>query len=338
MSIACCLRLPRDPVFRLTTLLALLAALLFIIGLAGAADTPYRMRWGDVAMGGLRTPLYFNVNSRRLWLAENAIVCPPNPGNYSAPAGVCDKFTRVGRAVEALYALAIVATLVCTVAAMCFVVPLAEKNSRLVVGFTMQFWIPLAFSIVGTALFRQVSVDEAREVLRRTTELAGNPVTILGDFPFRVKAGYGCLVAGVAVQCLGMFVALLRMCTYVSDNAKLKDDVARAPYANDRGGSPPRAAESPAVATHRLMVDERLAHRLVNDDWERQQAIWEQRKEAVIRVLRARQRAAEGAAAPKITADRPHTDDVKSPPTVCATPPPRAQPDKKAAVGFSPSQ
>ena len=206
--------------------------------------------------------------------------------------------------------MSIIAAVICVGVVMCGVVPAAEKNSRLAVGFSLQFLVPIVLCIIATAVFRQQTVRDARALIE-SVYTAGSAA----DLSFRVKAAYGILVTALAVQLLGFLLAVFRMGGYVAANRDLKDEVAaRAPYgsADSPGGGPAAktdrgfngagpadgAAPEEMLPTHRVMVDERLAHRLVNDDWGRQVQIWEQRKAAVVRVLRQRVAAQKAAAAP----------------------------------------
>lgn len=222
--------------------------------------------------------------------------------SYVNVSRACDTFSKAGTASLVLFSVALaMSCFACFLFIRCLV-PLFEKNTKMVVTVTILLFLPLIFSVTGIFIYTEVAVPAATEfasavesVLYPTTQ-GSNVVSNINSF--KVGGAFGVLIAGACLQVLVVIVSAVRSMMYASGNKELKELVekeskSRAPDSCDTLGVVPvmptighSSNSNNNVPNHRIRVEERLDHRLVNDDWQRQLAILEQRKIVVIEYLR----------------------------------------------------
>jgi hypothetical protein len=281
MAIALCHTLPRDNTLRLALVLCILSFTLLVAGLGSSFDNA-KERWasfetsgsGSVTVAFTAWEIFLSTQQGQS-PATRTDLCPAE-GSYASvftDTTSCEKFVSGGKAASIMYLIA-ACLLLCCAPAIALSTSLSEKNTRMMVATFFLIFVPTVLCISATAVFAEVSVPAVRTYLK-----SASSVTLKSDTA-ATGVAFNCLIAATAFLIISTVLALARLIAFIMENRRVKEDVRTraAKYGPDAPESPATDTQSTA---HRHFVDERLQLRIVNDDWDRQQTIWEQRKQAV---------------------------------------------------------
>lgn len=325
MALALCHTLPRDNWLRSTFFVALVAFLVIVAGLSAALDDI--SRWGTLIyedphdLGSFRKLAILQSFDIRPWQSDDVEATTkrmcPRPSNaadsvalrfgsaadYSVNFTVqepgiiattgfssCVRFADSGLAAVIILYVTAFGLLLLVFLSGCVVMRL-ERNTRVVVGFTLA-WLPSAVcAVVGTSTYAGAmlaAVDFAIEQCERQQNMfvTGRAPKCDKDHIY-VSSGvtFNCAIVGTCWIGLGLFMCLWKLYQFRKRNNELKEEVkARSDeLAKTRGLEGDDASND---FSHTVVIEDRLELRIVNDDWERQKQILEQRRHVVGALLR----------------------------------------------------
>jgi hypothetical protein len=270
MGIALCHTLPRDALVRVAALLATIAALLQFIAVVDAAND-HRMGWltlSTTPLGDLKaTPWEIYASSGR--------VCPPPSGTSIVVHTLCDDFRKAAQAAVALTGTSCALTVVLCLIVGCGVVRHSTKSTRMLVAFTACFAMPFILSIASCSV-----VGDAMK--SRLTKFGDEISTTSSSWKY--NDGGALNISACVMYGLGIVLVSAKLILFTVENKALKEEVRK--EAQTRAPHEDTQSHTSIAVDHDIKVNERLALRLVNDDWERQKQIWLERRKAVLHVLR----------------------------------------------------
>lgn len=289
MGLALCHSLPRDNWTRAAAAFAAIAFLLQFIALADAANKS-RMSWYDVKVGAVdyaATPWEILLSSEK-GKSDRVALCAKADGRPSTAASIaCDEFLREMQTVVILTACSGGLLLVLGIVVMCCLSRLCQKNSRFLLAYAVCISVPLGCGIAALALVFERVKAEIETVIQATFS-----VTPTVD----IAAGVGLTIVATLLYAMGFILAVAKLVAFVIEFRHLKQEIkaeaeARAREVAAASGDGAATEEGTDLAnltfTHDLKLDERMALRVVNDDWERQKNLWLERRVALVGTLKA---------------------------------------------------
>jgi hypothetical protein len=310
MGLALCHTLPRDPLTRAAALLAITACLLQIIAVCDAANRS-RLRWmvGEVNGEDYAITPYEILRRRYQNHDHRPRICPSlsaesetelrsihSASTADAVVGAvrdeCHDFRTNGIATAILAAVSAGLTIIIFFFIAAGVVRHSHKNTHMLFAFTVLTALPGACTVAALAVQLDRMLPHAQSILQPFSRSGSQVVIRYSHGTYLMLFATLCYVAAITL-------AAAKLCWFSSESSTLKAEIhaeaARRAAAEGTGphgvhDAPTALAEGVTGAPrpmdtewdHDLRIDDRVAIRVVNDDWERQKAIWLERRRAVV--------------------------------------------------------
>lgn len=271
MGLAFCHTLPRDAILRAAAGLCVLSWLLLLIAIADGANRA-KMPWFTVSHANTDyaiTPWEVMLKSEQ-GKSSRSTLCPNSVVPRSSPVfSACEDVVMTGRTMVGLFAIADIFIFVLGII-VSVIARTAEKNTRLLFGYATCVFFPTLFCIAAIAVAGESYVPSLRDFFKAGT--SGASVTV------KLSHGFNLCIAASVFLSIAFIMTVVKLLAFMRENRKLKQAI-------ERKASMSRSATVPVESA--ACVEERLANRVVNDDWERQKAIWMERRVAVSALFKA---------------------------------------------------